>query len=87
MELVNIESTLYGRVERPNPAELGGGGRIEDAVKGQRNLIFSDDGKGTGTPVYDGAKIGAGTSGQWSRGDRRRDCDHRHSAGLASRAS
>jgi N-methylhydantoinase A len=60
VELVNIESTLYGRVERPNPAEVASGSRIEDAVKGQRNLIFSDDGKAITAPVYDGARIGAG---------------------------
>ncbi len=61
VELVNIESTLYDRVERPNPAELSGGARIEDALKGHRNLIFSDDGKVSNVPVYDGAKFGAGS--------------------------
>jgi N-methylhydantoinase A len=60
VELVNIESTLYGRVERPNPAELNSTARIEDAKKGQRDLIFSDDGRSTTTPVFDGAKIGTG---------------------------
>ena len=60
VELVNIESTLYGRVERPNQASIAGGSRLEDAVKGERKLIFSDDGSGTSAPVYDGAKIGAG---------------------------
>jgi N-methylhydantoinase A len=60
VELVNIESTMYGRVERPNPSELGGNNRIEDAVKAYRDLIFSDDGKATSVPVYDGAKISAG---------------------------
>ena len=60
VELVNIESTLYGRVERPNQASIAGGSRLEDAVKGERKLIFSDDGSGTSAQVYDGAKIGAG---------------------------
>jgi N-methylhydantoinase A len=60
VELVNIESTMYGRVERPNPSELGGNNRIEDAIKSHRDLIFSDDGKSTSVPVYDGAKISAG---------------------------
>ena len=60
VELVNIESTLYGRVERPNPASIEGGARLEDALKGQRRLIFSDDGAGSNAPIYDGAKIFAG---------------------------
>ncbi|MCZ6771901.1 MAG: hydantoinase/oxoprolinase family protein [Proteobacteria bacterium] len=60
VELVNIESTLYGRVERPNQASIAGGSRLEDAMKGERELIFSKDGTGTSAPVYDGAKIGAG---------------------------
>ena len=60
VELVNIESTMYGRVERPNPSELTGNTRIEDAIKAHRELIFSDDGKATNVPVYDGAKISAG---------------------------
>ena len=60
VELVNIESTLYGRVERPNQASIAGNSRLEDAVKGERKLIFSDDGSGTSAQVYDGAKIGAG---------------------------
>ncbi len=60
VELVNIESTLYGRVERPNPADLGSGGAVENALKGQRDLIFSGDGKATSVAVYDGAEISAG---------------------------
>ncbi len=60
VELVNIESTLYGRVARPKPAELNGSMRLEGARKGQRELIFSEDGHSTNTPVYDGAKISAG---------------------------
>lgn len=60
VEVVNIESTLYGRVQRPNPAVLPRGARVEDAVKGERDSIFSGDGRPTRVPVYDGAKIGAG---------------------------
>lgn len=29
-------------------------------MKGERKLIFSNDGSATSAPVYDGAKIGAG---------------------------
>ena len=60
VELVNIESTLYGRVERPNLAQLESGSRIEDAIKEHRGLIFSGDGKAVNVPVYDGAKISIG---------------------------
>ena len=61
IELVNIESTLYGRVERPNPAELNTGGNLNDAIKGQRDVIFSADGTSTKVDIYDGAIIGAGS--------------------------
>ncbi len=61
VELVNIESTLYGRVARPNPAELDSGPAVENALSGQRDLIFSDDARPVRVPVYDGAKIGAGS--------------------------
>lgn len=60
VELVNIESTLYGRVERPNPASIKGDWRLDEAVKGKRDLIFDDNGTVTPTTIYDGAKIGAG---------------------------
>lgn len=61
IELVNIESTLFGRVERPNPAELSGGANLRNAIKGRRNIIFSADGTSTKADIYDGAKMGAGS--------------------------
>ena len=60
VEVVNIESTLYGRVDKPKPPQLGIGGGVAAALKGKRPLIFSDDGKAVAAPVYDGAKLGAG---------------------------
>jgi N-methylhydantoinase A len=60
VEVVNIESTLYGRVDKPKPPQLGVGGGVAAALKGKRPLIFSDDGKAVAAPVYDGAKLGAG---------------------------
>jgi N-methylhydantoinase A len=60
VEVVNIESTLYGRVDKPKPPQLGVGGGVAAALKGRRPLIFSDDGKAVAAPVYDGAKLGAG---------------------------
>ena len=60
VELVNIESTLYGRVTRPQPGQLDSGTDIAQALKGHRDLIFSSDGKAVNVPIYDGGKIGAG---------------------------
>jgi N-methylhydantoinase A len=60
VEVVNIESTLYGLVDKPRPPQLVQGGNVPGAKKGLRPLIFSDDGKAAPAPVYDGAKLGAG---------------------------
>lgn len=60
VEVVNIESTLYGRVDKPKAPELAKGGDLAAAKKGTRSLIFSSDGKAAPAPVYDGAKLGAG---------------------------
>jgi len=61
VELVNIESTMYGRVERPRPAELTAtGASVEQAIKAHRKLIFSADSNPVDVPVYDGAKISVG---------------------------
>ena len=59
VEVVNIESTLYGRVEKPNPPQIAEGGEVEQAIKGHRQMIFSSDGTGLECPVYDGALLGA----------------------------
>ncbi len=60
VELVNIESTLYGRVKRPERGQLDSGAGIENALKNHRDLIFSGDGKAISVPIYDGGKINAG---------------------------
>ena len=54
VELVNIESTLYGRINRPSPAEIEIDTQLKDAIKSYRNLIFSNSGELIKTPVYDG---------------------------------
>ena len=59
VEIVNIESTLFGKVEKPKAPKLGRGLAPEKALKGNRNAIFSADGKAKKTPVYDGSKLGA----------------------------
>ncbi len=60
VEVVNIESTLYGRIEHPKPLRIAAGGDVRAAVKSERPVIFSVDGSATSTPIYDGAKLGAG---------------------------
>lgn len=62
VEVVNLESTIYGRVEKPKPPRLNGGGTAEAALKGYRDAIFDASGKAGSTPVYDGSKLGAGTA-------------------------
>ena len=60
VELVNIESTIYGRIDRPNYSELENKGQKNDALKISRNLIFSEKGNVLKTPVYDGNKLSPG---------------------------
>ncbi|MGI9335377.1 MAG: caprolactamase subunit alpha [Gammaproteobacteria bacterium] len=60
IEVVNIESSLYGLVPKPNPPRIQSGGGLASALNGQREMIFSADGAATSAPVYDGALIGAG---------------------------
>jgi len=60
VEVVNLESTLYGRIEKVRPPRLAAGGAAEQALKGHRDAIFDQSGKATSTPVYDGARFGAG---------------------------
>ena len=60
VELVNIESTLYGRIDRPTPAEIESDTLLKDALKTSRNLIFSNSGELIKTPVYDGNLLSDG---------------------------
>ena len=60
VELVNIESTIYGKIDRPTYLELENKGQINDALKTSRNLIFSETGNLIKTPVYDGNKLSPG---------------------------
>jgi N-methylhydantoinase A len=62
VEVVNIESTLYGRIEKPKARKTKPGGPIAKALKGHRKAIFAASGKPTRTPIYDGGKLGAGAS-------------------------
>ncbi len=60
VEVVNIESTVYGRVDKPKRMTIAKGKPIASALKGHRDAVFSADGKRVKTPVYDGALFGAG---------------------------
>ena len=60
VEVVNIESTVYGRVEKPKRMAIAKGKPVATALKAHREAVFSADGKRVRTPVYDGALIGAG---------------------------
>jgi len=60
IEVVNLESTLYGKVDRPDLPTLTAGADVTDAIKSHRPMIFSPDGTAIDGPVYDGSKLGAG---------------------------
>ncbi len=62
VEVVNIESTLYGHVDKPQPPRVKQGMPPAKAVVGRRKAIFAADGKLIDTPVYDGSKLGAGAA-------------------------
>jgi N-methylhydantoinase A/oxoprolinase/acetone carboxylase beta subunit len=62
VEVVNIEATLYGLIEKPKLPALKKGAAPERAIKQQRKSLFSANGKSVRTPVYDGALLGAGAN-------------------------
>ncbi|MDP2738166.1 MAG: hydantoinase/oxoprolinase family protein [Pseudorhodobacter sp.] len=60
VEVVNIESTVYGLVEKPARMKIGKGTPAARAIKAYRDAVFSPDGKRIRTPIYDGGLLGAG---------------------------
>ena len=60
VELVNLESAIYGRVDKPSPPRIEGGVGPDDAVKETRDMVFSADGidaeltEAVGTPAPQG---------------------------------
>lgn len=60
VEVVNIESTVYGLIDKPAPMRAGPGQGAGAAIKAHRDCVFQADGHRTRTPIYDGAKLGAG---------------------------
>ncbi len=62
VEVVNIESTLYGVVEKPARMTIGTGASPDQALKGHRDAVFTADGTRQRTPIYDGTPLGAGAT-------------------------
>jgi N-methylhydantoinase A len=60
VEVVNLEATLYGIVEKPPQRALPPGGDPAAAISGRRTAVFSADGTPIEVPVYDGRRLGAG---------------------------
>ncbi len=60
VEVVNIESTVYGLVEKPARMTIAAGQPAGKAIKGHRDAVFSADGRRVRTPIYDGGLLGAG---------------------------
>jgi N-methylhydantoinase A len=60
VEVVNVESAISGRVDRPRRMSIPKGAGADKALAGTRAMIFAADGKAQETPVYTGEKLGAG---------------------------
>ncbi|HCP17982.1 MAG TPA: 5-oxoprolinase, partial [Alphaproteobacteria bacterium] len=60
IEVVNVESTIIGKIERPARMKQAKGKGAESAKTGSRHVVFSSDGTRIDTPIYDGSKLGAG---------------------------
>ncbi|WGR55936.1 hydantoinase/oxoprolinase family protein (plasmid) [Paracoccus versutus] len=60
VEVVNVESAVSGAVERPARMRIAQGAGAHAALSGTREMIFDASGRKHETPVYDGAKLGAG---------------------------
>lgn len=59
IEVVNVESAIAGKVDKPKKMVIGDGKGARSALKGTREMVFDADGSTTDTPVYDGGKLGA----------------------------
>ena len=65
MELVNLESTLTGRVTKPAQPKIEvGTGDCSSALIGPRDMLFDDSGGWMMAPVYLGSSLFAGDSVQ-----------------------
>jgi len=62
VEVVNVESAIFGRVDRPRRMTIAPGKGSDSARSGTRLMIFAASGAAQDTPVYTGAALGAGDS-------------------------
>ena len=62
VEVVNIESTLYGRIDKPKPPQLGRGRPSQGAEGRTARRSSRPTGKRSDTPIYDGGRLGAGAT-------------------------
>lgn len=60
VEIVNVESTIAGHVDKPDRMKIAAGQGAASALKGKRPMVFSKDGNTQETTVYDGSALGAG---------------------------
>ena len=60
VEVVNVESAILGRVDRPRRMTMAKGRGADSGRSGTRPMIFTADGQAQDTPVYAGAGLGAG---------------------------
>ncbi len=61
VEVVNLESTVYGIVDKPSPRKLAAGkGKPTHAQIGKRSMIFDPSGKRITGKIYDGSLLAAG---------------------------
>ena len=60
VEVVNVESAILGRVDRPRRMKVPQGKGADSARSGMRPMIFAASGEAQDTPVYTGASLGAG---------------------------
>ncbi|MEQ9694637.1 hydantoinase/oxoprolinase family protein [Shimia sp. SDUM112013] len=60
VEIVNVESTIAGHVDKPERMTIAEGKGAHETLKGTREMVFNADGIAQDTPVYDGSAMGAG---------------------------
>ena len=60
VEVVNVESTIAGHVDKPERMTIAAGKGAHETLKGTRPMVFNADGIPQDTPVYDGSAMGAG---------------------------